>query len=43
MRVVEVPGSHVGLVWNPATYRALAHHLREANARAVATSGGGEP
>jgi triacylglycerol lipase len=32
--VVEVVGSHMGLVWSPAAYRALAQHLRRTNMRA---------
>jgi pimeloyl-ACP methyl ester carboxylesterase len=35
MRVVDVPGSHVGVVFEPATYVALAQHL--ASARAAST------
>jgi hypothetical protein len=32
-------GSHVGLVWSPAAYRALADHLRRASTRLDAVHG----
>jgi hypothetical protein len=37
-RTVEVPGSHVGVVFEPAAYEALAHHLAAASVR-----GAGQP
>jgi pimeloyl-ACP methyl ester carboxylesterase len=37
--VVGVSGSHVGLVWSPAAYRALADHLRRASPRLDAAHG----
>jgi triacylglycerol lipase len=36
MEVLEVPGSHSGLVWNPRAYRALATHLAGARTTAQA-------
>lgn len=30
-RVAQVCSSHIGLVWSPAVYRALAHHLRSSS------------
>jgi len=38
MRVVEVPGSHVGVVFEPATYEALAQHLASARAASALRS-----
>jgi len=39
-RVVEVTASHLGLVWNPTAYRAIAHHLAAARpAEGVAAEG----
>jgi pimeloyl-ACP methyl ester carboxylesterase len=32
--VAEVAASHMGLVWSPGAYRALAQHLRRASMRA---------
>ena len=29
---VEVPASHMGLVWSPEVYRTLAHHVHSASA-----------
>ena len=37
--VVEVVGSHMGLVWSPAAYRALGQHLRRTNMRAGSVHG----
>jgi hypothetical protein len=36
MRVVEVPGSHIGAVYEPAAYEALAHRLADASRAAAA-------
>ena len=38
-RVVEVPGCHFGVVYEPAAYEALARHLAEAAAVPVASAG----
>ncbi len=40
MRVVAVPGSHVGVVFEPAAYEALARHLASAHAASVPSAAG---
>lgn len=42
MRVVEVPGSHVGVVFEPAAYEALAEHLASARAASVLRPAAGD-
>ena len=41
MQVAEVPGSHVGVVFEPVAYEALAHHLASACAASVPRSAAG--